>query len=426
MEFGWPPVQDPDAQRVWQQVLVPIAAELRACSADLTGRAVARMQAELPQLFPDEQTVKENLVSTEASLRQVAQIIEVGGDPRRVELPPSTQAIARAAVPRQVALTDLMRFYRLTQELVWQWMFSRIAATAQDAAEQAKATELATGWIFAYVDAAQVRAEQAYEVEREAWLRGAAAARASAIDDILAERERDPHRASKRLRYDINCHHLAVIAWVDALPDEGDAQSLLGRVIAGIAHVMGAESTLVHTLGSLAVAGWLSRRGPLAVGEVAVGVAERPAGVRLALSDPARGLKGFRRTHLEAAHARRVASLMGPRGSAVTHYRNVAVTALASADREHARSFVTRVLGPLAADNEDTYRLATTLAVYLGENRSRTRAARRLNVHPNTVTYRVNQAEAILGRGIDTDTLELSVALALLPALPGLDAYPAH
>ena len=44
--------------------------------------------------------------------------------------------------------------------------------------------------------------------------------------------------------------------------------------------------------------------------------------------------------------------------------------------------------------------------------------AARLFVHPNTVSYRVNQAETILGRSIDVDTLELSVALALLPTLP--------
>jgi DNA-binding PucR family transcriptional regulator len=114
---------------------------------------------------------------------------------------------------------------------------------------------------------------------------------------------------------------------------------------------------------------------------------------------------------------------MGSHAGPVTHYRDVAVAALASADTDHAASFVTRVLGPLAAADEDTYRVATTLAVYLQENRSRTRAARRLVVHPNTVSYRVNQAEAILGRSIDTDTLELSVALALLPALPRL-AHP--
>ena len=62
-----------------------------------------------------------------------------------------------------------------------------------------------------------------------------------------------------------------------------------------------------------------------------------------------------------------------------------------------------RVLGPLAADDETTYRVAMTLAAYLQENRSPARAARRLTVHPNTVTYRVNQAESILGRSVDSD-----------------------
>ena len=41
-------------------------------------------------------------------------------------------------------------------------------------------------------------------------------------------------------------------------------------------------------------------------------------------------------------------------------------------------------------------------------------------MHPNTVTYRVNQAESILGRSVDSDAAEVTVALALLPLLPGL------
>ena len=420
MELEWPPAQEPGARRVWQQVLVPIAAELRAGAADLAERVVARQRSELPQLFPDELTVKENLASTDASLRQLAQIIEVGGNPRRVELPPSTLVIARTAVQRQVALADLMRFYRIAQELGWRWIYGRITATVSDPADLAKAIELATGWIFGYVDGALVRVEQAYEVEREAWLRGAAATRAAAIDDILAERERDPHRASTRLRYDINRQHIGVIAWVEAVPEDGDAQPLLGTVIDDVARAAAADSSVVHPAGSLAVTGWVSRRRPFTPTEVTAPEISEEPGVQLAFGDPGGGLKGFRRTHQQASHARRVASLMGPHAGPVTHYRDVAVAALASADTEHAASFVTRVLGPLAAPDEDTYRVATTLAVYLQENRSRTRAARRLIVHPNTVSYRVNQAESILGRSIDTDTLELSVALALLPALPRL------
>lgn len=132
------------------------------------------------------------------------------------------------------------------------------------------------------------------------------------------------------------------------------------------------------------------------------------------------GISGFRRTHIEASHAHRVASLLGDRASVVTCYRSVAVAALASADGEHAVAFVKRILGPLAANDTATDRIASTLAVYLEENRSPAKAAQRLTVHPNTVSYRVHQAEELLGRPIDANILDLSVALALLPAIGGL------
>ena len=87
MTLQWPVAEDAGAERVWRQVLVPIAAEMRAAAAELSAQSVARMRAELPQLLPDEQMVTEHLVSTEAGLRQLAQVIEAGADPRRVELP---------------------------------------------------------------------------------------------------------------------------------------------------------------------------------------------------------------------------------------------------------------------------------------------------------------------------------------------------
>jgi hypothetical protein len=65
MEVEWPPARDPDAQKVWQRLLRPIAAEMRDSSKELAERMVARMRAEMPQLFPDAQSVEENVVSTD-------------------------------------------------------------------------------------------------------------------------------------------------------------------------------------------------------------------------------------------------------------------------------------------------------------------------------------------------------------------------
>lgn len=424
MELAWEPLLEPDAEKVWEQLLRPIAAELRLCAGELAERAVARVQTEMPVLFPDPQSVTENRVSTEAGIRQLADIIDVAGDPRAVELPAPTLAIARIGVQRQIPLASLMRFYRVTQELLWQWMWDRITAAAADQTQQAAALRLATKFMFGYVDAALNRAEQVYEAEREIWLRNTAAVRTDAIDDILMRRERDHQRASKRLRYDVNRHHVGAVAWVDSVPADRDAQRSLTEALTLLAREMGGETTLIHPAGSLVAFGWLSRQSDFAAVDFGAGTTvRRPElsdGVQVSIGEPGHGLKGFRRSHIQAEQARRVASLAGKHAAPLTRYRDVAVAALASCDAEHAASFVQRVLGPLAADDEATYRVATTLSVYLQENRSRARAARRLTVHPNTISYRVDQAQAILGRSIDTDSLDLAVALVLLPTLPGL------
>ncbi|HET9876114.1 MAG TPA: helix-turn-helix domain-containing protein [Mycobacterium sp.] len=422
MEPRWPPLQEPIARDAWNKVLKPVAAELQRCTPQLAARIVERLQADLPKIVPDVSAVAEQLASVEAILRQIAQCIEIGDDPHRFDLAPPTAVIARSGVQRNIPLNELLRSVRLGQQQTWQWLFERVTATR--AGERHKALDLATNLLFAYCDALLVQAEHLYEIERESWLRGAAAARAGAVDDILAEREDDPQRASKRLRYDINRHHVGVSAWVTATHDEPDPQTTLTAALSQLVSGLSAQSSMIHPAGSMAIAAWLSRPQPFTTNDMdAAHICAKaclPDGVWVAIGEPGWGIGGFRRTYIEASHAQRVAVFLGDRASAVTRYRDVAVAALASMDGEHAVAFVKRILGPLAANDEGTYRVATTLAAYLEENRSPAKAAQRLTVHPNTVSYRVNRAEELLGRPIDTNTLDLSVALALLPAMRGL------
>lgn len=419
MEIEWAPVRAAEARDVWRDVLCPVAEGLRASARELAARATAAMQADAPESFPDPESVTESRISAEANIRLIAEIIELGRDPRSVPLPEPTLAVGRSGAYRQVPFGLFLRRYRQGHEVVWQWIFDRIVARCTDAGQQARALDLASRWLFAYIDASVTRAEKRYEVEREAWLSSAAATRAEAVAAILDGSETDARLASVRLRYELNRSHLGVIVWVDVEGGHKDPQSVLNEAIALLADAHGADSTLTHPLGEHVKAAWLSRGRPAAEDAVVSPIA-LPEGVRAAIGEPARQIDGFRRTYLEAGHARRVAMLMGEQGAPVVRYRDVAVAALACADPEHAQMFVTRVLGQLAADDEATMRIATTVAAYIDESRNRARVAERLIVHPNTVSYRVRQAETILGRSIDVDTLELRVALALLPVLRGL------
>ncbi|HVQ58563.1 MAG TPA: helix-turn-helix domain-containing protein, partial [Solirubrobacterales bacterium] len=120
--------------------------------------------------------------------------------------------------------------------------------------------------------------------------------------------------------------------------------------------------------------------------------------------------------HQEALLARRVAQLRGDSAARVA-FPEVALEALMVDDPEAARRFAARELGPLAAEDDATRRLASTLAIFLDESASFARAARRLGVHTNTVTYRVHRAEELLGHPATERQLELRMALRLVGLL---------
>ena len=111
--------------------------------------------------------------------------------------------------------------------------------------------------------------------------------------------------------------------------------------------------------------------------------------------------------------ARRVAQLRGDGDGAVATYPDLALEALLAEDPDAARRFAARELGPLAAGDDATVRLASTVAIFLEEGSSFVHAGRRLGIHANTVAYRVRRAESLLGRPVTERQLELRVALRL-------------
>ena len=406
----------PAARSTWSEVLRPLAADIRARAPELSEAIVAQIRERLPDLFPDPESFEENRRSAEGTISGLANLIEQGADPAEIELPEATMAYARAGAQRGIPLPVLLRSYRIGHEAVWNLLFAELVTRSRDADELAQAVELCSAWVFGYVDAAVTLGEEFYSVERERWLRSTAASRDEAIDAILVGRERDPLVASQRLRYEIERHHVAAIAWLEAAPEDANPLASLEAAVNTLARSLGAERPLVRPLGLLVVAAWVSSparfdQDVLARAEFDAGAAP---GARVAIGEPGVGIVGFRRSHAEAEQARRVATLGRRRVGSVTRYGRVALSAMATGDLDQARVFVERELGELAGDDDVSLRLASTLRAYLDEQASRGRTAKRLGIHENTVSYRVRQAEEILGRGVDERTLDLRVALALV------------
>ena len=194
----------------------------------------------LPDLLPDPESFEANRASTEASILGFAQILEHGADPAATSLGAATLAYTQEGAQRGIPLTTLIRSYRLGHAAAWEAVTPLIAAHADDPEQRAIATELCSAWLFAYVDAALCLAEDFYSAERERWVRSTAATRAETIATILAGEPIDSALASRRLGYELERQHTAVIAWLQAHEEGRDTHAAMEAAIAQVRERLGA------------------------------------------------------------------------------------------------------------------------------------------------------------------------------------------
>jgi DNA-binding PucR family transcriptional regulator len=122
------------------------------------------------------------------------------------------------------------------------------------------------------------------------------------------------------------------------------------------------------------------------------------------------GIEGFRATHGQALRAQELATAADP-GARFTAYAHVAPIALMCTNLEETRAWVWSVLGPLAADDENSARLRETVQVFLATGGSYTATAGRQTLHKNTVRYRIRKAEETMGQSVQERRTDLEVAL---------------
>ena len=126
----------------------------------------------------------------------------------------------------------------------------------------------------------------------------------------------------------------------------------------------------------------------------------------------ASGVEGFRQSHRGAESAHRVA-MIGKREPVVIAATDpgLSVVGRLGDDVAGIRDWVATVLGNLATDDDNDARLRDTLRVFLACGSSYKVAAQELNLHFNSVKYRVGRSIARRGREISGDRLDVELAL---------------
>ena len=137
--------------------------------------------------------------------------------------------------------------------------------------------------------------------------------------------------------------------------------------------------------------------------------------VSVGMSRPVAQVLDIPRAYDQAITALRVGRRLRG-GGVASHFNELGVNRILSLveDQEELSSFAQEVLGELAGDSERVSDLRRTLEVLLETNVNVAESARRLHYHYNTLRFRIEKIEQIVGPFRDDAQLRLNVHLALV------------
>ncbi|WP_135459426.1 helix-turn-helix domain-containing protein [Mycobacterium sp. DL99] len=338
-----------------------------------------------------------------------------------IEPPTAALEYARRVAQRGVPMEALVRAYRLGHALVIDAAAEEVNAAGLQARIGLAVFERITSVSFRYIDWISQQVVVVYEAERDRWLANRNSARALRVRELLATplsvSVSDPDTLTATLRYPMQRTHLAVVMWWPADSELDDGLGRLESALRDSAEAVGAQSSPLFIAADRNTGwGWIPLSASAATTAVEVvrsHMGARHTGPAAALGTPLYGVDGFRRSHRQAMKARGVALAAGTGGVTAAGDPGLAAAALIGENLDDAKEFVSQTLGALASDTANDARLRETLRVYLHGGASYKSAGEKLNLHFNSVKYRVGRAEERRGRPVDDDRLDVELALLL-------------
>jgi DNA-binding PucR family transcriptional regulator len=400
--------------------------ELMAAIADRLAlefeETVAAMDAAVIEVVPEfgaDAAIAAEVTSTNrGNWQRFLAVARQAHSPLSDAVPPEALDAARTVVRRGIDLDRIYEGYRRGHQVGLERWLACAYEIVEPGPELIGVTELTLSLAFRYIDQILGRVLAEAQREREEVIGGALARRTETIRLILDGAPIDPTAASRRLGYELDRRHTAVVLWAEsAVAPHGALES--AAVL--LAQAAGSQRPLTLPAGTTTLWAWIGTPGEPAIEDLRSAIGQSPAAVRVAVGPTRRGIEGFRASHEAALTVHRL--LLGnPASGRLASYRELEVTALAAHDPRRAAEFVATTLGPLAEDDPSAARLRETLRVYLEEADNAPHAAARLYTHRNTVLKRIARATELLGYPPGERRLAVELALELRRHLPP----PAH
>jgi PucR C-terminal helix-turn-helix domain/GGDEF-like domain len=380
--------------------------------------ALAPVVADVPEVVADEDLVAEaNVAAREMMRLLIGSALPAIGRRSGEAAPAAVVSVVRVWAQRGIDLSVLMRGYRRAHTEFWRYWMADVAGRIEDPGLRMAVLEHSWERVSAWHESQLEQLETIYAEQRDRWLSGAQARRAEAVRLLLAGEAVDSEQAAVMLGYDLRSMHTALVLWAQRDEPEADALAGLEDAVRELAHALGSKRTLTLSAGSRAVWAWIATDAEAADGPSRdMTSAALPAAVRVAAGRAAAGVEGFRSSHQDAQLVRRLMPIAGQPAQLV-RFDDVELTCLMSSEPEAMRRLVAHALGDLARRDPSAARLRETARVYLACGANAREAAERLNMHKNTVHYRLARIEEQLGRPVTERRLELEIALMLAHTL---------
>jgi GGDEF-like domain/PucR C-terminal helix-turn-helix domain len=397
-----------------------VAGRLLDRLADASSVIHRALEDQIPELRGDAALVELLGTSVEGNVDTLLHALRYDIAVERVEAPTAALEYARRLAQHGVPVNALVRAYRLGQRRMNELVFAELREIDIPESTRVAVIEAITGTMFEYIDWMSQQVVGVYEDERERWLENQNSLRGLRVREILAgNKVVDVDAATTSIRYPLRWHHLGLVMWYPDLGTDGDELARLQRFVRDLGEAAAAAGNPLFVAADQSCAwAWLPYRAAVAdvVSRARQFVQTRADSPSVAIGTMAAGVEGFRRSHREAEEARGVAIVRGrPKSSTPTVIAaadpGLSVVARLGGDVAGTRDWVATVLGDLAGDNENDERLRETLRVYLTCGCSYKLAAEELNLHFNSVKYRVGRAVARRGREIGADRLDVELAL---------------
>lgn len=399
------------------RIIAGIATRMNDRVTDVSAAMCAYLEERITELRGDPRTTDLLTASVESNVATILRALRYDLPAADVRTPLAAVGFARRLARQGVSVNALIRAYRLGQRCMTELIFAELQTLAISAAERISVIERITATLFDFSDRITEQILAIYDEERERWLESQNSVRAVRVREVLDGRKSiDVDAVTEAIRYPLRWQHLALVLWYPDAETDTDAIQRLQRVVRELGDAVAtASSPLVVAADQVSVSAWLPYRtapGAL-VTDVRTFVTAHRDHPNVAIGTVAAGIDGFRASHHSAQRACSVALARRSSSSTVVAADDpgLMVAALLGGTLTETRDWVSEVLGNLAGDDEHDERLRDTLRIFLRTGSSYKAAATELNLHSNSVKYRVGRAVARRGRPIGADRLDVELAL---------------